>query len=240
MDNNKLVILLCTMLIVISVSLRVENDLQKKEIVNIEYENVNINNIAVTKVAFKRNNSTSNTNNDYLNMSDIVVGPIFPDEPVQKWYLPTNKGYITQYPSYGHVAYDITSPNGVYETIYPVANGTVSGMYRDSAGALIVTVLHKINGTYYTSQYVHLSSYSNIYVGKQVSIDDSLGQMGTTGISTGVHLHIAIMDCALFSNNDSNCYDLGSFYRYSKTRFLQGFNGLGSVMNVPYSWDSRK
>ena len=240
MNKNKIILLLCTILIIISVSLRVENDLQKKEIVNIEYENININNISVTKVAFKKNNNVEQEENEYINLSDIEVGPIFPEEPAPRWYLPTNRGYITQYPNYSHVAFDITSPNGVYETIYPIADGTVSGMYHDSAGALIVTVLHKMNGKYYTSQYVHLSSYSNIYVGKKVTIDDSLGQMGTTGISTGVHLHIAVLDCALFSSEDSNCYDLGSFYRYGRIRFSQGFNGLGSLMNIPYSWTSRK
>ena len=70
--------------------------------------------------------------------------------PKQIWYLPTEVGRISQYPNYGHVAYDITSPRGTQETIHPVANGVISGIYTDSAGALIVTVLHDINGEKYT------------------------------------------------------------------------------------------
>ena len=92
----------------------------------------------------------------------------------------------------------------------------------------------------YTSQYVHLSRYADgLYVGKPVTINDALGQMGTTGNSTGVHLHLAVLDCALFDPNDNNCRDLGAWYRYDKIRFQQGYIGLGTMMNVPGEWYSR-
>ena len=160
--------------------------------------------------------------------------------PKQIWYLPTEVGRISQYPNYGHVAYDITSPRGTAEVIHPVANGVISGIYTDSAGALIVTVHHVINDVNYTSQYVHLSRYAEgIYTGKPVTINDALGYMGTTGYSTGVHLHLAVLDCALFDPADSKCSDLGAWYRYDKMRFSQGFYGLGYLMYVPGSWNSR-
>ena len=54
---------------------------------------------------------------------------------------------------------DIPSSTRIYEEIYPIANGTISNIYTDYAGALIVTVNHNINGALYTSQYVHLSAY---------------------------------------------------------------------------------
>ena len=161
-------------------------------------------------------------------------------EEKQIWYLPTELGVITQYPNWSHNAYDITSSRRTQETIHPVANGTISGIYTDNAGALIVTVLHDINGTKYTSQYVHLSSYAQgIYVGMPVTINDALGQMGTTGYSTGVHLHITVLDCALFDVNDPNCNNLNSWYNYAKQRYSQGYYELGSLMEVPYTWYSR-
>ncbi|MBQ1551301.1 MAG: hypothetical protein IIZ67_04275, partial [Bacilli bacterium] len=49
-------------------------------------------------------------------------------QPERIWYLPTNNGNISQYPSYGHAAYDITSPNGQNEIIFPIANGTISSI----------------------------------------------------------------------------------------------------------------
>ena len=164
--------------------------------------------------------------------------PAPPPPPV--WYLPTEMGRITQNPHYGHAALDITSPRAQGETIFPVANGVISGIYRDGAGALIVTVLHDIDGKKYTSQYVHLSRYAQgLYVGKPVTVNDALGQMGTTGISTGVHLHLSVMDCALFDPNDANCSNLNNFFHYGNRRVSEGYLGLGSMMIVPGEWNSR-
>ena len=56
----------------------------------------------------------------------------------------------------------------------------------------LVTVLHNYNGVNITSQYVHLSRYANIYVGMPVTEYTVLGYMGSTGNSTGAHLHFGI------------------------------------------------
>ena len=157
-----------------------------------------------------------------------------------RWYLPTERGTITQYPSYYHPAYDIISPIGSNEVVFPVANGTISGIYRDNAGALVVSVLHQADGVYYTSLYVHLSRYaSGLYVGKAVTIHDALGWMGATGIATGVHLHLSVADCSLFDPHDERCYDLNHFFQYIKNRVSEGYWGLGSHIVVPAHWDNR-
>ena len=162
------------------------------------------------------------------------------EQPKQVWYLPTEVGRITQYPHYGHAAYDITSPRGTNELIFPVANGTITDIYRDPAGALVVTIFHYIDGKGYTSQYAHLSSFSpNIYIGKHVTVNDYLGRMGSTGYSTGVHLHLALVDCALYNPDDPNCRDLNSFFRYANLRVNQGYYGLGYHIFMPASWNSR-
>ena len=149
-------------------------------------------------------------------------------------------GYVSQNPRYGHVALDIGSPRGSSEPIFPVANGVVSGKYYDPNGALVVTIYHNINGQDYTSQYAHLSRFADgLYVGKPVTVNDSIGLMGSTGYSTGVHLHVTLLDCHLFNPNDNRCSDLNSFFRYGNTRYNQGYFGLWAVMNVPGSWTSR-
>ena len=169
-------------------------------------------------------------------VKEIKASKILTNEDI--WHLPTKVGYITQYPSYGHVAYDITSPRGVMEDIYPVADGVISGLFRDPAGALIVTIYHNIDGVDYTSEYVHLSAYAEgIYVGKEVSVNDSIGRMGQTGYAYGVHLHFALIDCKLFDENDVNCKDINSFYNYGRRRFNEGFSGLGNLISIPYSWE---
>lgn len=156
------------------------------------------------------------------------------------WHLPTEMGRVTQNPSYSHPALDITSPRGTNEIIFPVANGVISGIYRDNAGALIVTVLHRVNDEAYTSLYAHLSRYADgLYVGKPVTIHDSLGWMGATGHATGVHLHLSVVDCALFDPNDSNCSDLNHFFYYIRARVASGHWGLGTYIWVPTSWNHR-
>lgn len=220
------------------------------------YESIDIKTMGIAKVAIKtekkdtaasltavteEKNATLkeieliNTKNSASTVKQLSV---INQQPV--WRLPTERGYITQQAHYYHVALDITSPRGTNETIYPIADGVITSITHDTAGAKIVTVNHYINGQYYTSQYVHLAWFDGgIYVGKQVTTNDPLGAMGTTGISTGVHLHIALLDCNLYDPNDYNCSTLNGYYNYGRKRMNEGFRGLSSVMNVPYSWTSR-
>lgn len=219
---------------------------------SLAYEYINTKDMASVEVAYKKALADGNTYTAVAKDNAVKTNTKVEEAQLQtmnnslalknkvNWYLPVENGIITQTPSYNHVAFDITSTRGVYETIFPIANGTISGIYTDNAGALIVTVHHVIDGVNYTSQYVHLSSYApNIYVGKEVTINDALGQMGATGIATGVHLHIAVIDCTMFDPNDANCSDLGRFYRYIRLRYTQGFVGLYNVIDVPYRWYSR-
>lgn len=53
-----------------------------------------------------------------------------------------------------------------------------------------VVVRHMIDGDYYTSLYAHMEPNSfQVKVGQKVRAGDVLGKMGTSGMSTGVHLH---------------------------------------------------
>ena len=63
--------------------------------------------------------------------------------------------------------------------------------------------------------------------------------MGATGWATGVHLHVALLDCSLFDSGDQNCSNLGGFFNYSNRRYNEGFTGLGKFINVPWTWSSR-
>ncbi|MBO5120697.1 MAG: peptidoglycan DD-metalloendopeptidase family protein [Bacilli bacterium] len=168
--------------------------------------------------------------------SPAVTPVAKPTKPT--WRLPTEQGYITQYAHYNHIALDITSPRGTNERIYPVAVGVISSIYYDAYGAKIITINHYIDGVYYTSQYAHLSWFAQgIYVGQTVTTDTVIGGMGSTGLSTGVHLHLTVMDCNLYG--DDHCADIGRYLSYGRRRVLQGFKGLDSLMPVPYSWYSR-
>jgi murein DD-endopeptidase MepM/ murein hydrolase activator NlpD len=53
-----------------------------------------------------------------------------------------------------------------------------------------VKITHRINGVFYSSLYAHLVKGSlKVKQGDKVKAGDLLGTMGTSGMSTGVHLH---------------------------------------------------
>ena len=53
-----------------------------------------------------------------------------------------------------------------------------------------VTLLHKIKGQWYTTLYAHMANGSvKVKKGQKVEAGQPLGKMGSTGMSTGKHLH---------------------------------------------------
>lgn len=257
--NKEIVKKISIFLLLISFTLVYYQYNLKQEEFSLDYELINTKDMAMVAVPEKKKTSSKEKSNSVFAIYKEIKNGTYEQQespvavslpaksntvatleaPKRVWYLPTEMGTVTSYPSASHFAFDITSPRGTGEAIYPIANGVISSIYRDSAGAKIVTVNHNIDGVNYTSQYVHLSSYApDLYVGKPVTINDYLGFMGATGIATGVHLHIAVVDCS-YTDPNGNCPNLNSFFTYGRQRYYQGFNGLQSVINVPSSWTSR-
>ena len=140
---------------------------------------------------------------------------------------PTQQGYVTQNNhltnGYFHRGLDIGSSRGSGEKIYPVASGTIMGIEKDTNGALIVRIDHLINGKHYTSLYGHLSKFSpNIWRGKKVTSDEYIGYMGNTGYSKGIHLHIELYNCWLYS--DSQCLTWTKYTNFALSQFRAGYN----------------
>lgn len=100
---------------------------------------------------------------------------------------PTN-GILTQYFSWYHPGIDIANRAGPAVAASDGGVVLVAG-WPDSSGYGNRVVLDHGNG--YTSLYAHLS---NIYVsaGQTVSRGQLIGQMGSTGRSTGTHTHLEI------------------------------------------------
>ena len=94
-----------------------------------------------------------------------------------------------------HNGLDMTPfPNvsGVYD-IRTIFQGTVLSVDGvNDANGLSVSVLSD-SGEWY-AEYYHLSSVAgDLWVGKHIGTGHILGKMGTTGYSTGPHLHLGIM-----------------------------------------------
>ena len=142
----------------------------------------------------------------------------------------------------GHMGYDLSSSNKSIP-IYPIANGQVHAIYTDACtsgswcrsmgyscngNAKIVVIKHNYNGSYVYSSYVHLSGYGNISEGIQVTKDTVIGYMGTSGCSTGPHLHLEMASCH-WKNNGGCTYN----------QYLNKLINPSSLVNLPGSWSNR-
>lgn len=111
---------------------------------------------------------------------------------------PMEEGYITSWMGWrtlgGYTAYHAGTDMaiGYAAPIYASAPGTVSKVSYDGSRGNHVYISHLINGQKYTTCYLHLASWPNVSVGDAVTVDTVLGKMGTTGDSTGPHLHFEI------------------------------------------------
>jgi len=76
--------------------------------------------------------------------------------------------------------------------IYAARAGVVlSAGFSGGAGNRIVLGHGTINGSYVTTSYFHQSKFA-VSVGQQVSRGQLIGYVGTTGLSTGCHLHLEV------------------------------------------------
>ena len=151
-------------------------------------------------------------------------------------------GYITQgYGGYGgHLGVDLSSSNKTI-TIYPISTGQLFFVGYDSYGALIVVLRHNYNGHYLYSTYAHLSDFSGIVSG-YVSYDNSssisngpilspetpIGNMGSTGYSTGPHLHLEITTCSWHKGG-------GCTWKTYQQSTVNPFD----YIQIPSSWNNR-
>jgi murein DD-endopeptidase MepM/ murein hydrolase activator NlpD len=105
------------------------------------------------------------------------------------WVWPV-KGddYISQYYWARHHALDIAAPYGT--PIVAAASGTVvfAGWRSYNQGGNVVWIKH---GTKLYTTYNHLSAWS-VRVGQRVYAGQRIGSMGTSGMSTGSHLHFEV------------------------------------------------
>ena len=104
---------------------------------------------------------------------------------------PTNGGYISsnmgsRWGSY-HRGIDIARPSNF--TIKAADNGTVTFVGWDGTYGNKIVINHN-NG--FQTVYAHLSSI-NVRVGQVVPAGSAIGVMGSTGNSTGVHLHFEVI-----------------------------------------------
>ena len=144
--------------------------------------------------------------------------------PDTSFWRPLARAYISS--EYGwrwgrlHPAVDMAAGTGT--KIYAVAGGKIVKTVNCpscSCGNQII-MHHNINGKYYTSFYCHLSAIK-VSQGAVVSKETVIGLVGSTGNSTGPHLHLAIANGLWYSQ----------YYSYSD--FVSRTVKPRSIINFP-------
>jgi len=120
--------------------------------------------------------------------SDAVVWPVLTPEKRSGGYGPRSapcSGCSTF-----HDGVDFTPGNGT--PVMSIADGVVVLATENGGGLGVnVEVQHNIGGELITSSYAHMQYGSlAVSVGQQVTAGQQLGVVGTTGQSTGPHLHL--------------------------------------------------
>ena len=160
---------------------------------------------------------------------------------------PIPYGYMVRGMTGGHMGYDMSSSNRNIP-VYPIAAGSIHKIYTDACtsgywcqqmgfwcngNAKIVVIKHNYNGRFIYSSYVHLSSYGDIWEGQYVSRDKIIGYMGTSGCSSGEHLHLEIADCHW---KDGGCSYYSNKYALG---YVDRLINPGSLISFPGSWSNR-
>ncbi len=86
-----------------------------------------------------------------------------------------------------HLGVDYAAPTG--RKVHATADGKV--IYKGRKGGYGKTVMIRHRGGY-KSLYAHLNSYAKIKVGQRVKQGKFIGRVGSTGRSTGPHLHFGL------------------------------------------------
>jgi len=104
---------------------------------------------------------------------------------------PTTGVVSDEFGTRGGKHYGIDIANGVGTPVYAAAGGVVLDSYYSPSYGNVIFITHIIDGKTFTTVYAHLSSRA-VSRGQVVQQGQYIGAMGSTGDSTGPHLHFEI------------------------------------------------
>jgi murein DD-endopeptidase MepM/ murein hydrolase activator NlpD len=183
-----------------------QRDIQKNDEFEIFYEvivsnsreNVSYGNIKYIKLNLHGNIfeyfifNDENGHFDFFNKEGKNVRKALMKTPIDGARLSSSYG-VRKHPILGynklHKGVDFAAPKGT--PVYAAGNGVIDFIGNNSGYGKYIRIRH--NGSYKTA-YAHLNNYEkNIYKGKRVNQGETIGYVGSTGKSTGPHLHYEII-----------------------------------------------
>jgi murein DD-endopeptidase MepM/ murein hydrolase activator NlpD len=135
---------------------------------------------------------------------------------------------VTKAPKH-HNGTDIWSPNEPCWIEAPFDGVVVEARKSTAAGGgfgNFVRLQHKINGEYYTTTYAHMLDDSvKVKPGQKIEAGTPLGKMGSTGMSTGKHLHWELQKGKTYSWNDKGLNFIEPVAFFDALIKLEAING---------------
>jgi len=155
---------------------------------NIKYIKLNLQGNALEYFIFKDEEGFI----DFFNKKGKNVKKALMKTPIDGAKLSSSFG-MRKHPILGynklHKGVDFAAPKGT--PIFAAGNGTIDFVGRNGGYGKYILIRH--NSSYKTA-YAHLNNFSkNIYKGARVNQGDIIGYVGTTGKSTGPHLHYEVI-----------------------------------------------
>jgi murein DD-endopeptidase MepM/ murein hydrolase activator NlpD len=103
--------------------------------------------------------------------------------------ITTYFGEVGRYSPRGHAGLDVAAPEGT--PILAIDDGEILKAYWNSDGYGGLVIIAHTSG--YETWYGHLDSFS-VAPGERVKRGQRIGEMGSTGFSTGPHLHFEVRE----------------------------------------------
>lgn len=135
-----------------------------------------------------------------------------PVASTQAWVRPT-AGIVTS--RYGDRAYPLDPSRRDFHTGIDISSGTGSPIVAAKAGTIVRSQTSGYNGGYgnfieidhgngLSTLYAHLAPVGQAAVGQKVSAGERIATQGTTGASTGIHLHFEIRQNGAHTNPENH------------------------------------
>lgn len=119
----------------------------------------------------------------------------------EKFMIPLQKGYVScEFECYTdskgiiHNGIDLGNYGDTTTPVLAAASGTVtrSGWHTSYGNHVMIT--HNINNQIFTTVYAHMNSQPLVSIGDELEQGSQIGTMGTTGNSSGPHLHFELYE----------------------------------------------
>ncbi len=128
--------------------------------------------------------------------SDGFVWPV--QGTITQNFGPTSFSLEPAYEGYAHFHQGLDIANSMYTPIHAAASGTVIFAGWSNSGYGFCVQIDLGNGL--VTLYGHMAQQPSVSVGEQVSAGQEIGKMGSTGASTGSHLHFAVQKNGVWVN----------------------------------------